>query len=64
VENFTGQAARWWEMHSPILQTWKIVSTYFVECFGEKKLPKIDDIPLFKIGYDPMEHIHHYKNEW
>jgi hypothetical protein len=64
VENFTGQATRWWETHSPRLQTWTTVSTYFIEHFGEKKLAKTIDIPLFKIGYDPVEHIHHCENEW
>jgi hypothetical protein len=29
VETFTGQDARWWETHSPRLQTWMTVSTYF-----------------------------------
>jgi hypothetical protein len=64
VETFTGQAARWWETLSPRLQTWTIVSTYFVECFGENKLFKATDIPIFKVGYDPSEHIHHCENEW
>jgi hypothetical protein len=64
VETFTGQAARWWETHSPRLQTWTTVSTYFVECFGEKKLSKAVDIPIFKVGYDPVEHIHRCENEW
>jgi len=31
VEKFTGQAAIWWETHSPRLKTWTTVSTYFVE---------------------------------
>jgi hypothetical protein len=37
--------------------------TYFIECFGEKKLAKSIDISLLKIGYDPGEHIHHCENE-
>jgi hypothetical protein len=64
VETFTGQDARWWETHSLRLQTWKIVSTYFVELFGEKKLSKAVDILVFKVGYDPIEHIHCCENEW
>ena len=64
VETFTGQATRWWETHSPRLQTWTMVSTYFVEFFGEKKLSKAVDIPIFKVGYDPVEHIHRCENEW
>lgn len=64
VETFIGQAARWWETHSPRLQTWTIVSTYFVEHFGEKKLSKAAEIPIFKVGYDLVEHIHHFENEW
>jgi hypothetical protein len=38
--------------------------TYIIEHCGKKKLAKIFNIPLFKIGYDPMEHIHYCKNEW
>ena len=57
METFTGQAARWWETHSPRLQTWTTVSTYFVEQLRDKKLYKVADIPTFKIGYDPVEHI-------
>jgi hypothetical protein len=53
VETFTGQYARWWKTHSPQLQTWTIVSTYFVERFNNKKLSKDADIPTFKIDYDP-----------
>jgi hypothetical protein len=34
VETFTGQATILWETHSPRMQTWTIVSTYFVEHFG------------------------------
>jgi hypothetical protein len=37
VETFTGQAARWWETHSPQLQTWTTVSTYFVERFERQE---------------------------
>ena len=40
VENFTGQAARWWDTPQTILQTWTSNSTYFVESFGGKKLSK------------------------
>jgi hypothetical protein len=64
VETFTSQAARWWETHSLRLQVWTTVSNYFVEFFGEKKLSKVADIPIFKVGYDPIEHIHHCENEW
>jgi hypothetical protein len=64
VETFTGKAARWWETNSPRSQTWTIVSSYFIECFGENKLAKAVDIPLFKIGYDLVEHIHCCENEW
>jgi hypothetical protein len=41
VETFTGQAARWWETHSPRLQTWTTVSTYFIERFGTRNYPKM-----------------------
>jgi hypothetical protein len=64
VEKFTYQATRWWETHSPRLQTWTNVSTYFVERFGEKKLSKSTDIPIFKVGYDLVEHINCCENEW
>jgi len=64
VETFTGQDTRWWETHSPGQQTWTSMLTYFIELFGEKKLAKIVDIPLFKIGYDPVERIHYWENEW
>jgi hypothetical protein len=64
VETFTGQAARWWETHSPRLQTWMTVSTYFVERFRDKKLSKDADIPTFKLGYDPVEHIQRCESEW
>jgi hypothetical protein len=64
VETFTGQAARWWETHSPRLQTWTTVSTYFFERFRDKKLSKVADIPTFKIGYDPVEHIQRCESEW
>jgi hypothetical protein len=40
------------------------VSTYFIEGFGEKKLAKIVCIPLFKIRYDLVEHIHRYEKKW
>jgi hypothetical protein len=62
VEIFTGQATRWWETHSQRLKTWTTMSTYFIECFGENKLAKKIDIRLFKMGYDPMEKIHHCEN--
>jgi hypothetical protein len=55
VETFIGQVARWWETHSPRLETWKKVLTYFIEHFGEKKLAKTSDNPLFKIRYNLME---------
>jgi hypothetical protein len=64
VETFTGQATIWWETHSPQLQTWTTVSTYFTELFGENKLAKTSDIPIFKIGYDSIKYIHRYENEW
>jgi len=64
VETFTGQAAIWWETHSPKLQTWRMVSMYFVERFGDKNLSKAADIPIFRIGYDPLEHIQRCESEW
>ena len=64
VEKFTGQDARWWETHSPRLQTWTTVSAYFVECFRKNKIAKAVDIPIFKVGYDPVKHIYCCDNEW
>ena len=47
VETFTGQAARWWDMHQSRLQTWTTTSTYFVERFLGKRLTKQAQIPMF-----------------
>ena len=40
------------------------MSTYFVERFSDKKLSKDVDIPTFKLGYDPTEHIKSCESEW
>ena len=50
VETFTGQAARWWDTHQTRLKTWTTGSTYFVERFGQKKLTKQAQIPIFTQG--------------
>jgi hypothetical protein len=60
----TGQLARWWETHSPRLQTWKNVSKYFIECFRENKIDKATNISTFKIRCDLAKHIHNYEKEW
>ena len=52
VETFTRQAARWWDTHQSILQTWKTSSTYFVEIFRGKRLTKQAQIPMFIQGQD------------
>ena len=53
VENFIGQAARWWDTHQSRLQTWTIALNYFVEIFGGKKLTNQSQIPIFTKGKDP-----------
>jgi hypothetical protein len=63
VENFIGQAARWWETHSPKLQTWMTMLEYFIKRFRDKKLSKVTDIPTFRIGYNPIEHIQRCENK-
>ena len=50
VETFIGQAARWWDTHQSILQTWTIASTFFIEGFGGKKLTDQAQIPIFIQG--------------
>ena len=64
VENFTGQATRWWDTHQSRLQTWTIASTYFVKRFGGKKLTKQEQIPVFTQGQDPENHISIREREW
>jgi hypothetical protein len=64
VKHFTGQDERWWEKHSPRLKTWKNVLTYFVKKFSDKKLSKDENIPTFKLGYDPTDNIQNCEREW
>lgn len=64
VETFTGQAKIWWETHSHKFQTWMTVSMYFFERFTDKNLSKEADIPIFRIGNDPLYHIQCCEIRW
>ena len=64
VENFTGQAARWWDTHQTRLHTWTTASTYFVKRFGGNKLTKQAHIPIFTQGHNLKNHITTCEKEW
>ena len=64
VENFIGQAVRWWDTHQTRLQTYTSALNYFVGRFGGKKLIKQAQIPIFTQGQNPEDHIKTCEKEW
>ena len=40
------------------------VSMYFLKRFGDKNLSKAMNIPIFRIGYDPVENIQICEIKW
>ena len=63
MEEFIGQASKWWGTHHHFLQAWTTTSIYFIEIFGGNTLIVEANISKFLPGNYPQENIN-CESEW